>query len=423
MPALLTALSEVSDTLLTRLRRYRAIESNGPQRLTIVQFGEYAEAVTRFSEGGKENYYAQRYTVEFVASLAARAQTESLTVVNLSADAPLKLLPNKVRAQSVELYPEKGPPRYRQLVNAVAATRPTHLIVMSPIAPLIRWGIRARIPVLPVFADSFRDKGLHARVRSRLLAYLLNDPSLEVVANHNLAASRDLQRIGVDPRKIVPFDWPALVSAASYEPKNAPGAGRPFRLIYVGSLVESKGVGDVIRALSVLRKRGMAVELTIIGVGSDSERLEAQAAAEHVAQHTFFLGPKTHSDVLAAMRSHDAVVVPSHWAYPEGLPMTLYEAFCTRTPLLTSDHPMFSLKVRNRDNALVFRERDPEALARCVDELASSKDLYAKLSSAAGMAAETYLCPLKYDRLLADFIAPERRARLKAYCLADYAYG
>lgn len=422
MPALLNALGEFSDTVLTRLGRYRAVERDGPQRLTIVQFGEYAQAVTRFSEGGEETYYGQRYTVEFVASLAARAQTESVTMVNLSVDGPSRVLPNKVHVRSVELYPRKGPPRYRQLIRVVAATRPTHLIVMSPIAPLIRWGIRARIPVLPMFADSFREKALGARLRSRLLAYLLNDPSVELVANHNLAASRDLQRIGVDPRKIVPFDWPALVSAARYEPKGAPQADRPFRLIYVGSLVESKGAGDVIRAVSLLRERGREVELTIIGAGIDSERLKAQTCADRVERQVVFLGRQSHSDVLAAMRAHDAVVVPSHWAYPEGLPMTIYEALCTRTPLLTSDHPMFVLRVRDRDNALVFPERDPDALARCVEELAGSAELYVRLSSNAARAAETYLCPLKYDRLVSDFIAPERRGGLREYCLADYAY-
>ncbi|HEY6925002.1 MAG TPA: glycosyltransferase [Steroidobacteraceae bacterium] len=422
MPAILTALSELSDTLLTRLGRYQVAEKVGPQRLTIVQFGEYAEAVERFSEGGRETYYGQRYTVEFVGSLAARAQTESLTVVNLSVDAPPRTLPNKVHVRSLELYPRNGPSRHRQLTRIVAATRPTHLIVMSPIAPLIRWGIRARIPVLPMFADSFREKAIGARLRARLLAYLLNDPSLELVANHNVAASRDLQRIGVDPRKIVPFDWPALVSAASYEPKRAPHVERPFRLIYVGSLVESKGVGDVIRAVALLRGRGLDVELTIIGAGIDSERLKAQACADSVEGRVFFLGRNSHPEVLAAMRAHDAVVVPSHWAYPEGLPMTIYEALCTRTPLLTSDHPMFALKLRDRDNALIFHERDPDGLARCIEELAGSAQLYAKLSTNAGKAAEMCLCPLKYDRLLSDFIAPERRRRLRDYSLAEYAY-
>lgn len=34
-----------------------------PVRLTIVQYGDYAEAAARFQAGGEANYYAQRYTV------------------------------------------------------------------------------------------------------------------------------------------------------------------------------------------------------------------------------------------------------------------------------------------------------------------------------------------------------------------------
>jgi glycosyltransferase involved in cell wall biosynthesis len=272
-----------------------------------------------------------------------------------------------------------------------------------------------------MFADSFRASGLKASVQYQLLALLLNDRSIELVANHNLAASLDLKRIGVDPSKIVPFDWPALISPRSYEPKTAPPGTRPFRLIYVGALIETKGVGDAIKAVSKLHKRGRQVELTIIGRG-EPERFKKLAIAEQVEQHVLFLGSRSHAEVLAAMRDHDAVLVPSHWAYPEGLPMTLYEALCTRTPLLASDHPMFAVKIHDRFNALVFPEREPAAFADCIDELASSPELYAKLSHAAEEAAEDYLCPLKYDRLISDFLDPTERSKLRKYSLANYPY-
>ena len=197
-------------------------------------------------------------------------------------------------------------------------------------------------------------------------------------------------------------------------------ADRPFRLIYVGGLIETKGVGDAIQAVSRLRKRGRQVELTIIGRG-DSEKFKKLAVTEQVEQQVYFVGPKSHPEVLAAMRDHDAVLVPSHWAYPEGLPMTLYEALCTRTPLLTSDHPMFALRIRDRVNALVFPERDPAAFAERIDELASSPELYVKLSNAAEKAADGYLCPLKYDRLISDFLTPTERSKLRDYSLANYA--
>ena len=414
-------LSDISDGLITRMGRYKTVEALGARRLTMVLFGDYAEAVRRFANGEDETYYAQKYSVEFVASLTARKEIESLTVINLSSNVAAEVLPNGVHTLAVELYPKGQRPAYRQLVDAVKQTSPTHLIVGAPIMPVICWGVRARIPVLPLLANSFRASGLKASIRYRSLAFLLNDPSIALVANHNLAASLDLKRIGVDPSKIVPFDWPALVSPRSYEAKSAPLGNGPFRLIYVGSVIETKGVGDAIQAVSKLRQRGRQVELTIIGRG-DLEKFKKLAIAERIEQDVFFLGPKSHAEVLVAMRDHDAVVVPSHWAYPEGLPMTLYEGLCTRTPLLTSDHPMFALKIRDRYNALVFPERNPEAFAERVDELASSPELYVKLSNAAEKAADGYLCPLKYDRLISDFLMPTERSRLRDYSLVNYAY-
>lgn len=417
----LRGIAEIGLAFTASLRPHKIIESAGVRRLTIVHFGNYVEAYWRFANGGKEDYYGQKYTVDFWASLAARPDIETLTSICLSLDLPNVKLPNSVRAVGVELYPKGRLPRTREVVDAIQENNPTHLIVMTPSIPLIRWGIAANIPTLPMLADSFQARGVMARVHSRSLALVLNHRSIELVANHNVAASLDLKRIGVDPSKIVPFDWPALLSPNAYEAKKAPPADRPFRLIYVGTLLEAKGVGDAIRATSVLRRRGRQVQLTIIGRG-DSESFEKLSIAEQIQTHVSFLGSKSHTEVLAAMRDHDAVLVPSHWSYPEGLPMTLYEALCTRTPLLASDHPMFALKIRNRENAIVFPQRNPQALADCIDELASSPALYVKLSEAGAKAAEDYLCPVKYDRLISAFLYPNERGQLLEYSLNRFPY-
>jgi glycosyltransferase involved in cell wall biosynthesis len=342
-------------------------------------------------------------------------------LIGLSADLPLEVLPNGVRALGIELYPKGERARHREVVEAVKQSNPSHLIVMTPSMPLISWGIRAEIPVLPMFADSFLKSGLSVEVRNRLLAFLLNAPSIELVANHGLAAALDLKRIGVDPRKIVPWDLPPHISPRDYEPKAAPPGNRPFRLIYVGAVVESKGVGDAIRAVSKLRKQGKQIELTIIGLG-DIERFKELAITEQIQKDVFFAGRKSHPDVLAAMRDHDAVVVPTRWEYSESGPMTLYEALCTRTPVLASDHPVMALKLRDRYNALVFPERSPEALAVLIDELASSPNLYTELSRAAEDGAKGFMCPLDRNRLISDFLTSAARIRLRDYSLANYDY-
>ena len=66
---------------------HKISDRNPPIRLTIVQYGDYAEATARFQAGGEENYYAQRYTVDFVAGLAGTPGIERVTVISFSASA------------------------------------------------------------------------------------------------------------------------------------------------------------------------------------------------------------------------------------------------------------------------------------------------------------------------------------------------
>ena len=62
------------------------------------------------------------------------------------------------------------------------------------------------------------------------------------------------------------------------------------------------------------------------------------------------------------MHAADAVLVYLRHAYGEGLPVTIYLGFASRTPLVVSDHPMFVAYLRDCEDVLVAPERAPEAL-------------------------------------------------------------
>jgi glycosyltransferase involved in cell wall biosynthesis len=391
----------------------------GQARVVFVQYGDYSDAYNRLQQpGGDETYYAQRYTIDFVAQLAESHAVDCITVVTFSRNEPLTELAPRLRTAGVDLYPESGGARHNELIRAVEKLDPTHLIVSAPIVPLMRWGLGQGIPVLPLFADSFRGTGLRNQVRNLRLAYVLNDPRIRYVANHNLAASLELARIGVSANKIVPYDWPAVTSPKEFPAKTAPTGEHPFKLVYVGQVNEQKGVGDLIHAVAELTRSGQQTVLNIIGARYD-ESLPDLAKQLGVADRVTFLGTRTHPEVRRAMRESDAVVVPSRHEYPEGLPMTLYEGLCARTPLIVSDHPMFKLRIKAYENALVFAAGSPAALAARVRELSSDPDLYQRLSQNAERAAEGYLCPLKWDRLIAAWLDPQSSSDIDRHRLAD----
>ena len=133
----------------------------------------------------------------------------------------------------------------------------------------------ASVPVGSFFPNALR------------LARLLNSPRIRWVANHNVPACRDLERIGVNPQKIVPWDWLQSTSPDMYDPKPGPSNGAPWHLVFVGGVSELKGVGDAIDAVAELKRRGRDVELNIIGQG-DVDQLSARARDAGVAERSAF---------------------------------------------------------------------------------------------------------------------------------------
>jgi glycosyltransferase involved in cell wall biosynthesis len=360
--------------------------------------------------------------VNAVAEVAKRI--DSLTVLHFSRDDAEQKLPSGVTSLGLELYPPGRRGRHLKLLRALQRLRADHLILGAPLPLVIGWALARGIRTLPLFADSFLAEGTKARIKFGLLRTLLNNRRIDWVSNHNLAASLDLVRIGIDPRKVLPFDWPVLISPAD-RPAKELGTRAEFRLIYVGQVTEPKGVGDLIEAIALLRAKPGGRQWSATIVGGHDGTLARKVEALGLSSAITFLGPVSHDRVVPLMNEHDAVVVPSRHEYPEGLPMTLYEGLCSRTPIVCSDHPMFRMKLRDGQGAMVFRASSPTDLADKVRALSADPQLYAKLSQGADVAAAAFSCPLKYHELIGRWLSNtfEDRAFLGSFSVATGRYG
>jgi glycosyltransferase involved in cell wall biosynthesis len=389
-------------------------------KVVFIQYGNHAEAERRLAAGGKETYYAQRETVQFVAALAKRY--DDVTVLTPEGDYPEERTPSGVRFLGIDLYPQGARPRRLQLLRELERLRPDHIVLATPLASVLAWALARGIRVLPLFFDSFRAKGWKAEAEHWMLARLLSIPKIEWVSNHGLAAAMDLVRIGVDPAKVLPFDWPVVTGPAPLPPKEAP-PGDAVRVLYVGMLIETKGVGDLLEAIRDLRGRGTA-RWSLSLVGRENPEMVKRAADLGLTDDVRFHGLIAHDDVVPTMREHDIVVVPSRPEYPEGIPATIYEGLCSRSPLVVSDHPMFKMKIKDGAGAVVFRAGDVKALADSLERLRTDRQLYARLSREAVDAARDFFCPLKYDALIATWLSgPDKaRAELASYSIASGKY-
>lgn len=365
-------------------------------RLLIVQYaGDYREAFKRLSIGGDETYYAQKYSVDAVAEIGKKIN-EAATLCCLTEERYNELLENGVRAIGAGFDKDINIP---ELIKLLEEYNPTHLIIRTPIRQIISWAIKRKVKTLITLADSFQVKGLRIKIKNYLLASLLNNRQIDWIGNHGLTSCISLADIGVSEKKIIPWDFPYKNTPSSFSPKTLASDKNIKEVLYVGTITEAKGIGDALKAIFYLKSEGLSIKLKIVGKG-DIENFQKQTKDLQIEDFVEFVGLVPNKLIISLMRKADLVVIPSRHEYPEGFPLVIYEAFCSRTPIIASDHPMFRSKLINKINALVFPANDSVALALCIKNLLSEPELYHNLSLASYEAWKSLQIPVKWDELI-----------------------
>lgn len=372
------------------------------KRLLIVHnAGDFREAYRRRQEDGSEIYYGHGYVLDQLADLARRHGEAGYLCCH--APAYVERIEGGVTLMGADT---DGLLRPEPALRMIADYAPTHLIIHGPMNPFLRWGIKqARQHSLHlgcILADSFAMHPLDRWLRFGRLAGLLNDPAVTLVGNHGINAARSLVQLGVRPEKVIAWDFPQTRRPDQWPVKSGPGAP-PYSLLYVGSLGRRKGIGDVIDAMALLKHRS-DIRLKVAGIGQMA-RFEARARAKGVADRVEFLGLVPNRQVMELMHASAAVIVPSRHSFPEGMPLTLYEALASRTPVIASDHPMFAGPIEHERGALVFPAGNSAVLAQQIERLLADEALYASLSEGAAQAWEKMQNAIKWGELIDHWMA------------------
>ncbi|WP_175484441.1 glycosyltransferase [Plantibacter sp. MMLR14_011] len=196
---------------------------------------------------------------------------------------------------------------------------------------------------------------------------------------------------------------PASEPAGADEAVPAPGVV-PARLMFVGRLVEKKGLSYLIEA--VRRAPAGSLELEIVGDGPLRTALETEASGLPVV----FIGQQGRTELFAAYRRADVVVFPSVASTSgdqDGLPVALLEAMRAGRAIIATDLPGLNEVVLDDATGLVVPDRDTAALLRAIQRLADDPDLRERLGAAAATQAEQFSIEAigsRYRTLLHDVL-------------------
>ncbi|MGI9598347.1 MAG: glycosyltransferase [Acidimicrobiales bacterium] len=186
---------------------------------------------------------------------------------------------------------------------------------------------------------------------------------------------------GVEPEKLTPI-----------VPRD-----RGTRLVFVGRVVEQKGLAILFESMQQLADDAPDLHLTIIGDGPDRAALEQRAADQGLAERVEFLGSKSQAEVAALLPEADIFVLPS---YAEGVPVVVMEALATGIPVVATFVGGMAELVEDGVTGFLVRPGDPSQLADRIGRLVGDRALRERMGTA-GRA-----------KVVADFDSADEAARL-----------
>lgn len=151
-------------------------------------------------------------------------------------------------------------------------------------------------------------------------------------------------------------------------------------LLFLGAMVEKKGVFDLLQAAALLRDRHPRLRLVFGGTGVALERLKQRARELNMATRVEFPGWVDAATRDALLREANAFVLPSYY---EGLPMSILEAMAMGTPVVASDVGGIPEVIENGVDGLLVGPGDVPALAAALDRLVADAALGESLAMAA----------------------------------------
>lgn len=102
-----------------------------------------------------------------------------------------------------------------------------------------------------------------------------------------------------------------------------------FTLLYVGRIVESKGIEDLLNAANKLRKQGLQVKVLVVGEGVLRQKLEE----EYSSNYNIFCGEIKYSELYKYYFATDIFVLPT---YDDVWGLTINEAMACGVPVITT---------------------------------------------------------------------------------------
>ena len=149
-------------------------------------------------------------------------------------------------------------------------------------------------------------------------------------------------------------------------------------VFYLGMLTKGKGIADLIKSISVVKKDITNVKLFIGGSGPYEDTLRKLVTEFDLEENVTFLGFLNEEEKFSYMKTIDIFVLPSYW---EAFPFVLLEAMACGKPIITTKVGGNPFAVSDGVNGYLVSPGDWNMISEKIIKLINDKNLIDKMGS------------------------------------------
>lgn len=226
-------------------------------------------------------------------------------------------------------------------------------------------------------------------LRSLVIRYVYPKANF-IILNSNDIAKNLIDSYGITKKKISviynPIDINLIHKKANKSLKYHWYQKNEDIIIAIGRLCEQKGFSYLIKAISILTKKGTGCKLIILGEGKNRQKLHKLIIQLGIEDRVFLLGFQLNPYKYLARAK--IFVLSSLY---EGLPNVLLEALALGVPVIATRCPTGPEEIiTNGINGLLVPPADETALAWAISKLLNDKELRQKFSEQGRKRAEDF---------------------------------
>ena len=247
-----------------------------------------------------------------------------------------------------------------KLLSYVKQIRPDiihgHLIRGEDIAKIM--GALTSIPVITTSHDILTKPGIKTKLLNRYVAKAV--AVSEVVSKHlKYAYGFDDKRIEIIPN--------AIETSLFENSKKKFDINKPV-FIYIGRLLESKGIEDAIRGLAKLKDKYPNMEFLVYGkeVFLSYKKYLEKLTKDNEWDFVKFMGRT--DDVPSALKNGDIFVLPSQ---SEGFAISVLEAAAAGKPVIATNTGAIGLMVENEKSGIFVDWNAPDQICNAANRILS----------------------------------------------------